>query len=205
MNWLMCWLSTKKEFFSAIQSIVTSLGIIIGAIWALRRFSFERPFEPALTLEISACAFPLGRNVKLLHIDTLLKNTGRAVFDLYDPTSEPHRSWVKIYGIRNSKFEQKSDWIDWENSQFAVKLFEGWFKDTPHLVLESGEQERYAADLIIPSDVSIINIWVKISETVIKNKKLGRPYYWSTQKVFDFSQLGTSSICTGMPGTGIEC
>lgn len=189
----MDWLSGNKDLFAAIQSIVTSLAIPIGAYWALRRFSFERPFEPALTLEISASAFPLDGNFKLLHVDTLLKNTGRAVFDLYDPTSGPHRSWVKIYGIKGSKFEQKSDWIDWDNSEFAVKLFEGWFKDTPHLVLESGEQERYAADLMIPSDVSIINIWVKISETIVKNSKLGRPYYWSTQKVFDFSKLTTSS------------
>lgn len=71
------------------------------------------------------------------------------------------------------------------------------------MVLESGEQEHYAADLIIPSDVSIINIWVKISETIIKNKRLGRPYYWSTQKVFDFSGLGTSSICTEKAKNGV--
>ena len=202
MDWLL-WLKANKDFFAAVQSIITSLAIPIGAYWALRRFSFERPFEPALTLEICASSFSLDANSKLLHVDTLLKNTGRAVFDLYDPTSEPHRSWVKIYGIRDSKFEQRDDWNDWDNSEFAVKLFEGWFKDTPHLVLESGEQEHYAADLIIPSDVSIINIWVKISETIIKNKRLGRPYYWSTQKVFDFSGLGTSSICTEKAKNGV--
>ena len=206
MDWL-SWLSANKGNFAAAQSIITSLAILIGAIWGYRRFRIERPLEPALTLEICAGAFPLDANSKLLHVDTLLKNTGRAMFDLDDPNTEPkpRRTWVKIFGIKGSKFEQRNDWIDWDNSKFAVKLYEGWFKDTPYLVLESGEQERYAADLIIPSDVSIVNIWVKISETVVKDKKLGRPYYWSTQKVFDLSKPGTGNTCTGMPGTGVQC
>jgi len=178
-------ISTHKDFFAGLESIVTMVAIPIAGVWALRRFAFERPFEPALHMELSASAIRANSSFRLLHVEMKLKNTGRAVFELSD-----QHSWIKVYAL-NTEIKMPSDgknWFNWDDTKLATKMFEGWFTDAPSLVLESGEEEDYAADIAIPVDISVVNIWVRVTQTITKGKKTETQYYWSTQRVFDLSK-----------------
>jgi len=184
-------IAQHKDFFDALQSIVTILTIPITAIWALRRFSHERPFEPALVLDINANMAMVNPDSNLLHIEVYCENIGRAALVHDSPGVCEYPSWIRVYGLSQDQglAHKLSEPFTWEDPRFTTLLFDGWFEDAPTLAIESHEKERFAMDLLIPSSTSIVNIWIKIYEAEIKDKKLGRPYFWSTSKVFVVSKL----------------
>ena len=187
-------ITLHKDFLGAIQALVTTVTIPIAAFWTWKRFSAERPFEPSLNLEISASAIAIDESSNMLHVEISLKNAGRAAFDLFEPTKEPNRSWIRIYVVNKDidTNAARKGWFDWNNKTLATMVFDGWFTDTPHLMLEAGEEETYAADLVLPEDAKAVNVWVKIYESKIKNAKMANPYFWSTQRVFTIAKLVAS-------------
>ena len=91
--------------------------------------------------------------------------------------------------------------IPWNDEGAFVTLFDGpfnelfqdWFWDplggrSKSVTLEGGESEQYSCDCLVSTDIAQVSIAVTIFETVVKDKKLGRPYYWSIEDVFPLKE-----------------
>ena len=66
-----------KTYIEIIQSIVTSLGIILAGIWSLWLFVFSRSFAGTLTIDISLKKKIIIDNKPIAIIEIKVKNVGR--------------------------------------------------------------------------------------------------------------------------------
>jgi hypothetical protein len=182
-----------KEVISSLQSIGTILGLIIAAIWALRRFHYERPYQGSLEVTITGSLYASNSSANLMHLFIHVKNIGKAAIKIGNATNISHHSSIKVYAVsRTSKLlpdgiNNTSGTIntDLTTSKFSeqiidldfVELFKPWFEDRKYAILESGEGETYSLDFAVDKSVGVILVHVTIYETRT-NKSLGRPYYW---------------------------
>lgn len=71
-------------------------------------------------------------------------------------------------------------------SEIFGKWFEKpWLSGYAQATLKVSEPEHYSAQLVVPQGVVGILISVKLFETVIRNRELGRPYYWLIEKLIE--------------------
>jgi hypothetical protein len=194
-------LTAHKELIASIQSLATIIAMIIAGTWALRRLSFERPFQSALCIEISALTLPIISGLNLFHIEIIVKNIGRSVVTYGDTDNANIKSWVKVAGIKKDAFGREAafakgmgthKFVSWDDNGFVVDLYDGpfislfseWFENTTSVTLEAGEWEQYSIDLMLQPTIENVSISVKVYESTTRDRKLGRPYYWLAQKIF---------------------
>lgn len=175
-----------------ITNIIASVGIVVGGWWALRHFWHERPFEPNLSLKLSASAVRIDEKKILIHFEFEYTNTGKARFQVENSMNAPReslrRTYFKVFGLKPRLTEEiaVNDRVNWENTDFADIIYDGWFPDTPNITQESGETEVATLDLLVHSDIRVINAWVKIWEDANTRKA---PYFWSTSRVFSIERM----------------
>lgn len=195
------YLANLKDALASLQSIATMLALVIGAIWALRRFGFERPYESVLDLKTAATMVRLGNEANFLHVEVDIENIGKSAIVIGDSANA--KSVVTILGINEAGWEKvsRTGIVDPKDANIQTQitcLFDGgfteifkqWFeKPWPsgyaQATLEVGEPEHYSAQLIVPKGVVGIFFLVKIYEAVIRNRELGRPYYWLIEKLIE--------------------
>jgi len=178
-----------RGILECIYYVLASLAILVAGVWALRRYRREHPFESNLTLKLSASAVTIDPNTVLVHVELTYTNTGKAYFEvertIKAPATDPKRTFLKVFAVKSevSNYGGKPKLIDWNDDRFAELVYDGWFPDIPKIVQEPGETEIAAIDLLINSNIKVINAWVKIYEDC------EYPYFWSTSNVFSIENL----------------
>ena len=81
--WLVNWLlsSTTKtisEICQIIQSIVTTIGIIIGGIWVLHNYQLQRQGYASINLKHKVSHIELSNEINLLRVVVVMHNVGKS-------------------------------------------------------------------------------------------------------------------------------
>lgn len=76
---------TYSQLADAVSSVVTVLAIIVGAMWAYRKFVQGRTFQPRTSVEVSAQWHVLANVGHVLQVRTRVTNIGGAKLNLYKP------------------------------------------------------------------------------------------------------------------------
>ena len=112
------------EFLKIIESLLTSLAIVIGGIWAYYKFIKGRLFKPKLELSIKS-QIECYKTYKELLMDYKIVNVGLSKVNL------------STCGIRIWKYISRADTLDIENVQWAkIGSFPAFEK---HQWIEPGE------------------------------------------------------------------
>lgn len=184
-----------KNIIECIYYGSATIALVIGGLWAFRHFRHERPFEPNLTLNISASAWEIGQTKLLIHVELTYVNTGKSRIiigkSMKKPREDKNRTFFKIFAMKPdiTSLSDKPDLFDWQNQTWAEVIYDDWFPDTPDIFQEPGETEVATLDLILSNNIKLINTWVKIWE----DKK--NPFFWSTSRVFSIDDLLKQSAC----------
>lgn len=195
------YLASLNDALSSLQAIVGMIALVFGAVWALRRFGFERPYESVLNLEPAISIVHLGNKAKYLQVQVQIKNIGKAAIVIGD--SAKATSQARVLGIVDAGWEKinQNGLVDLEDDLLrsqTICLFDGGFTDIfrkwfekpwpsgfARATLEVGEPEQYSAQLLVPDGVVGIFFSVKIYEAIIRNPDLDRPYYWLIEKLIE--------------------
>lgn len=124
--------ASLKDALASLQSIATMLALVVGAVWAWRRFGLERLYESLLELEIAATAVPLGNAANFLQVEVEVKNIGKSAIVIGDSANA--KSAVTILGITQVGWEaaQNAGLVDPKDAALQtqmIRLYDGDFRD----------------------------------------------------------------------------
>jgi hypothetical protein len=184
-------LDLVRDLIESAYHVAATAAVVVAGVWAYRHYLRERPFEPNLTLDLSASAARLPLGPILVHFELRYTNTGRSHFETTQSVrrgqADPARSFFKVFmfssaGIAASMEVPSS--VRWDRPPpGAVLVHDGWFPDTPSIIQEPAETEVASLDLLLPTDAGVVSAWAKIHE----DREGG--YFWSISRVFVVEQL----------------
>ena len=71
-----------EQLVSAVESVVTALGIIVGGIWAYRRFIWHRERNPKAQISQTITQRSLENGFVIIHVKVTIKNIGKVLIPL---------------------------------------------------------------------------------------------------------------------------
>jgi hypothetical protein len=164
------------EVLQAIQSLVTTIAIVVGGIWTYNLFILQRQGYPRLKIEHSVREIPLSENRLLLVVDIGHSNLGTVRVSL--PAGQ-----VKLYELRPLTLEiseelnaanpsardQQSD--VWE----LLESREGQWEASP-LLIEPGESNQLHYEFVLSSDVRAVQIYSYFKNPTVTSQNIGWNY-----------------------------
>jgi hypothetical protein len=178
-------INNTKDIFEIIQSVITTLAIIVGGIWSYMLFVSRRQKFPRAKIEHHIDYRSVGSTKMILSIDVMITNSSEVLLSLLSWEIKakqvlPPRGQLVQFLLLES--EEKSstapEVIVWET--IAVRKDEhkkGLFE------IEPGEQHQFHLDFLLDADVSTILV-----ESFFKNiEKHGKPVGWSTTTIHDIT------------------
>jgi hypothetical protein len=153
-------LDNVEKIVSIVSSCVSTLAIIVGAIFAWWRWGREAPSMQRGELKHDVVHSPISHSHRLLHVTLNLKNVGTA-------TLKPIEAYTKVFQVVplpedfNVRLHEGSlplgvtkteiDWPSIGRRDYPVR--------EDQVRIDSGETETYGADFIISADVSAVFVY----------------------------------------------
>lgn len=154
-------LSILKDICEIFESLVTGFAMIIGGIWAYRKFVRQRKDYPRVALQHRIIEKELNDKKKLIHLIVEVKNTGNV------------RLFIKYYDVRlnqvlplsmdlkdkisNHEDPADEDWYEifWPNIYMRKKTYD----DEECFEMEPSEMEEFHFDFVIDKEITTIQIY----------------------------------------------
>ena len=160
-------LGSFKDLAAAIQSVVTSIAVIVGGIWAFRRFILQREHKAHLQIDIDARFVGLHRDEWITEVLAIVENKSTVRHTIQRLDYE-----VRALSAKDVLTGKPTD------VQFPQELAKGnWFpKNWTFFFVEPGVRSDYVCLLRIPSHVAFIllDAWMSYDEKPEKPE-----LYWS--------------------------
>ena len=187
-------MSAAHDNIKSAQSIVSMAALILGGVWAYNEFVRERPQYPRAEVEIaSVTPVELPGGLTLLRSDVVVSNAGSVAFTIDqallkvervlplgsgcdDSTDDPSRCLADRGLAIPVDRERDAPRFEWPTIVY-------WKGPVGPLFLEPGETHLVDLEVTIPSDISVVRIYVHMN-----NKRLAeeRPRIgWNTSTYFD--------------------
>jgi hypothetical protein len=145
-----------KNVAEGIQSIITSVALIGGGIWALWRFVLHRESATKVDLDIDL-SFVLKQGASwIVEGVAFVKNTGNVRLDFNAFTYELH------YALPSDDFrsETTEEGITKETAlpadSLRLSFKHSWLEDCHYMYLEPGERSRYSFLASLPADSTMV-------------------------------------------------
>lgn len=155
-----------EQLASAIQSLVTAIGILVGGSWAYMRFVMHRENRPKIQILQVATHRLLGDQWKLIHVEATIRNIGKAlvplklaktllfkVLPLQEPLMEKLEAGVEI-------FDENRTSNPWP--QISRRIWE-WAEDEAEI--EPGETQVLYCEFTIPKEISTVQITTYLEDS----------------------------------------
>ena len=174
-----------KDVTSIIQSVVTSIGIIIAGIWAYFLFIRQRLSYPRINIDFFVDDAQLPENTRLVHVQVDLKNIGntlvhsdyaqlrlRKIVPLPDEIIPNIKDGLDPVSIGNTEYE----WPAFVNRE--------WKFNEEEFEIEPLEKDSLHADFLIPDEIIVIELYFFIKNPKKKKKDLG----WTHTQIYSFKK-----------------
>ena len=173
------WLAQHQDALAALESIVTSLAILAGGIWALRLYLKKREPKPKARIKHTLTHRRLPGNQIWLRVDLSLDNCGNSllrpkkgltrvsqILPLHgilpgrlSPPFSRERAWPQL-------FDDESDWTE--------------------MSIEPGEEDSVAYDFVLPGHVKTVLIYSHVENADAGDTPVG----WQRATVYEIDDHG---------------
>jgi hypothetical protein len=164
-----------KNVAEGIQSIVTSVALIAGGIWAFWRFVLTREGQPLIEPDLDIVFVHKQNGRWIIEIVAILENKGKARLDIKEFVFELRYALPKDHVEGNQVlvpdiFDLKTEL----NFPPHSELKDAWLKDDETIFLEPGVRQRHSVSASLPAEATIalaaIEFWYpnKESEMAVK-------------------------------------
>ncbi len=182
---------TIKDVVETIESLVTTLALIVGGIWTYILFVKHRQKFPKANLTTEVFQVSISDKKTLVHVIVTISNIGEVLLKLNNweirllqilPLWEPLLSKIKSEDDLVKEGETEIEWPLIGLREFNRKKV--------NIELEPGEKEQLHSDFIIDSALQLVQIY-----TFIQNNSKSGPIGWPQTIFFHISskELGTNS------------
>ncbi len=180
-----------KEKIETVQTVVTTIGIIIGGLWTYNIFIKERHNYPHANLQLEVSHVGLSSQINLLRITTVVTNSGTSKLDLkeatiriqqikpvLDCTGTPSCATDQVNDALN-RIEQQLDKFTWPMISQRRKIWKNAIE------IEPKEKEKLDFEFAIPSNVKHVRIYT-FHKNERKFKRKGGDYGWGLSSYYNF-------------------
>ena len=173
-----------KDFFTIVQSIITSAAIIIGGIWTYLLFVRQRLRFPKVNIDLHVYDTVLPEGARLIHVEIRITNVGSVIFRS-DSAELRLRQMVPIPDELREPVEKGHDPVPNGETEIEWPMIAGrkWNWKKGEFEIEPGESDSIHADYIIPSIAQITEFYCFISNAKKKRKGTG----WTITKIHEFN------------------
>ena len=174
--------SSVREFFEVVESIVTSGALIAAGIWSYLLFVKRRQRFPRAKISHEVICRPAFGDKWLIHVVVTIDNIGEVLLELEEgfvrvyqmlPVPKSLADVVEAGDDPVSKGEAEIDWTDLGTREFYWQEAEQ--------EIEPGENDWIHSDFAIVSEIETVQVY-----SYFKNKsKKGREIGWNYTTILD--------------------
>lgn len=139
-------LQEMVEYVDIASKILTSAAIVIGGIWALRRFHITREGIWNLQLDVSSTDAPYAPNLRLLLIEARMKNIGKVKV-----TREKKEKGCTVEIVKFDRALPSGQIFNWTAGTSLLEETD-ILKQFPQYEIEPGAEYRERLGLVVPED-----------------------------------------------------
>lgn len=175
------------DLTSIIQAALTSLGIIVGAIWTYLIFVRERLRFPKVDIDLIVNDIKIQYGARIIHTEVKLSNIGHVL--LKSHYSELRlRKIVPIHDKLKPDINGGFDPVSNDRTEIEWPLIAGreWKWEEKEFEIEPGEGDSLHADYIISSDIQVIEFYFYMANAKKKKQGIG----WTLTKIYEFKNDG---------------
>lgn len=175
-------MDTTSKFLEIISSCLTSLAIIVGAIWTYLLFVQHRQKYPRADIKHQVIQKSLGNGKNLFHVIIEVINIGDVLVNLESGQIRLLQVLPLIKDIEKS-IQSGEDPVSDNNreiSWYQISSRKLVSKDNP-CEIEPKESESFHCDFVINHDVQTVMIYSFFHNQIKKGKKLG----WDCSTIHD--------------------
>ena len=176
---------TWADILSIIASILLGLATIAGISWTIYAYKQRRAKFPKANLSQEVRAIRLTDDEICIHTSVKIKNIGEVILSLCSAKNiayqiQPlHASLQEALHGRGKLYDDLNKELDW--STLDTKEVK-WGQNVE---IEPGETDTVSFDLVIPSDIEVVQVYTYFQNV----KKWGRAIGWPTAQFYDISKL----------------
>jgi len=177
-----------KELATIVQSIVTTIAIIVGGIWTWILFVKKRHGYPRARLEHRILKKPLPDGKTLLNVQLIISNIGDVLLSIVSTSTRVQQMLPIIMDIKKCIDEGKdpvsegNTECEWPLlSERLGKISKGEF------IVEPGETETICYDFIIDADVQTIAVYSHLEN--LKENHKNHEIGWNLTTVYDIKEV----------------
>ena len=194
---------SATDWIDAGATIVQSLAIVAGGIWAYLKFVRGRLNLPRASLKHQIVHYQ-AEDCILLHVNTVITNPGSIVLNLLEglirvqqvlPLKDPVRDVVIAGGdpVREGELEVRWPRLGERRSKWADNGLE----------IEPGETDEVASDFLIPRSAGTIVVYTHFENA---QKKRPQPIGWGLTSLYELKpslEMLGANIGLGIGGQGL--
>lgn len=173
-----------KNIAETIQSLFTTVAILVAALWTYFLFIKNRSIYPIVELELSYDKFNIVDDKTMIHAAVKISNNGAVLLNAGEaelrlrqvsPMPEEVEDEIKKGFDPVSKTETEVLW-----PMIAGRT---WKSESDFIEIEPGESDVLHADFAFDKDVEIIEFYFYLKNRSKIKKQLG----WALTKIIDLS------------------
>lgn len=148
-------LSRIKPGVEVVNSLIATLAIVVGAVWALREFVWKREAFPQMEISQAIYSTFVSPNERLVRVTVTLENKGSGIVRPHQAEAELRQvtPWPQKFGPTRWSYIQ-SDW-DWP-------LLVTSTQDLSDVEIEPNEKDQFNFDFVVDPSIKVLLItsWV---------------------------------------------
>lgn len=174
-----------KDYISIIQSIIVSIGVLVGGYWTYWLFIKNRQKYPRANIIHIISHKTLDDGQAFLRVMTEIHNSGNVLISLVSgktrlqqvlPMSDDMKKHINDYKINDKNEKNEIEWP--EICEKEIK----W--DKGKCEIEPGEKDQMCYDFIIDPDVETISIYSYFQNIEKKTKNMG----WGITTIYNIKK-----------------
>jgi len=176
-----------KDLTSVIQAALTSVAIVVGAIWTYFLFVRERLLFPKIIIELIVRDIVLPVGSRIVHVEIKLSNIGHVIFKSRYAELRL-RKVVPIHDEIKEDVEKGLDPVSKDRTEIEWPLVAGreWNWDKKEFEIEPSEADSLHADYIIDSNIEVAEFYYYIENPKKRLQGIG----WTLTKIHEFDNKG---------------
>ncbi len=175
------YLPDVKIITEIIESIISTLAIIVGGYWAYLKFIRKRESFPRADIEHKIFYKLIGNGKRLVHLSVIIKNIGEVLLSISSADIRINRIFPLSEELKNKLEKNQQLILEGFNEIFWEYLLEKeiTFREN-ECEIEPIEDQVFDFDVIIDDTIQVIQVY-----SYFKNvKKLDREIGWSETTFF---------------------
>ena len=178
-------MDTFEQIADLIRTILTSVAIITGGLWAAYRFRRHRQARPRAQLEFEHTSTFLSPEKRLLHVGLVVANTGNVLLKVKYAELRVRQVVPPPAEILDS-LEPDFDPIPMGSKEFPWPMIVRREWSTPSWImeLEPSESDSLHADFVLESEVAVVELYAYVGNSSKSNPDIG----WTRTAIVHFKK-----------------